>query len=181
MPIYTISNLQFSSQFLERPYKGVGVLWRLITVSSAGLWTQRLGVSLPTGPSEVLIWKALPVVVWTAHIVPEGGFRDWHRFPPLGWLLPYSDHFGFLSLLGNIILVHCLTTFAPTSLTGPKCSSFINVAGMAQGTATQCLLNKAILFHHHITLVQTLFFTAKTFLSLPVSYSSGHTLSIQHH
>ena len=129
-------------------------------------------MSLPTAPSEVLIWKALPVAVWTAHIVPGANRRGILCLAQVSSTRLVAPVLRLFWLLG----MHKPTwQHHPCPLSYHLCSDitdwakmlspcrFINVAGMAQGIATQCLLNKAILFHHRITLVPTLFFMAKTF------------------
>ena len=106
MPIYTISNLQFSSQFLERPYKGVGVLWRLITVSSAGLVDPKTG----SVPSYCTLWGTYMESTTSCSMDSTHSTRRGisclaqvccgvaFRFPPLGRLLLYSDRLGFFGM-----------------------------------------------------------------------------------
>ena len=112
-----------------------------------------MGVSPPTGPSEVLIWKAaitLTVLVWTAHIVSGANRKEvsclvpvrcYLAFHSIGCSLVRSDFLGMHKLfwagLSSSIFISP-SRFTPTLLPGwSKCfplSSLITVAGMAGGT-----------------------------------------------
>ena len=85
-----------------------------------------MGVSPPTGPSEVLIWKAmitLTVVVWTARIVPgekRRGSRACLQISSTRLVAPVLGFFGMYKPAQRSSPHPSLYHHPPTSLTEPR-------------------------------------------------------------